>query len=431
MCRQFETKNDKSWNDLFEKYDILQKIDTDGEFTISASKIKEFREPRLMTKFDHEINRPRVFSENDLSILPISRGDYIISQFTAYQPLVALSDPIQQVALPEHLQSLNARAVTSETIAVNCALASGIFSHFLGEEQLDATVSGRMGSGVFDFGIHNLRRGGVSSIRVDNAQIEIDAAFEGIDSLALIEAKRDLSDDFIIRQLYYPYRTWQERVTKKVRPVFFVYSNGVYNLYEYEFQSTDEYNSLVLIKHARYSIEEDMSITLPELQRLAADTSPVDEPKIPFPQADSFERVVNVCELLESQELDRDNITDGYAFDVRQTNYYTDAARYLGLVEKMKIDRTPAYRLSRQGRCVLKLNYKNRQLAFCKCILQHRVFHKVFLLCCEHGEMPSRDTIVQIMKQSQLYKIESDSTYYRRASTVSGWVNWMLKLVSE
>src|SRR5699024_11404678 len=55
---------------------------------------------------------------------------------------------------------------------------------------------------------------------------------------------------------------------------------------------------------------------------------------ISFPQANSFERVINICELLNAQELSREQVTEEYAFDIRQTNYYTDAARYLGLLEK-------------------------------------------------------------------------------------------------
>lgn len=68
-----------------------------------------------------------------------------------------------------------------------------------------------------------------SFINVENSQIEIDAAFEGIRSLAFMEAKRDLSDNFLIRQLYYPFRTWQRKMgDKPVRPVFLIYSNSIF-----------------------------------------------------------------------------------------------------------------------------------------------------------------------------------------------------------
>ena len=35
------------------------------------------------------------------------------------------------------------------------------------------------------------------------------------------------------------------------------------------------------------------------------------------------------CELLNESELTKDEITSNYDFDPRQTNYYTDAGRYL------------------------------------------------------------------------------------------------------
>ncbi len=76
--------NDKAWEQLFDKYDVLNQIEKDGDFQISAEQIKIFREPRLMTKFDHSINLPELFAKNGLSILPITRGNYLISHFDSY-----------------------------------------------------------------------------------------------------------------------------------------------------------------------------------------------------------------------------------------------------------------------------------------------------------------------------------------------------------
>ena len=77
--------NDTAWQSLFDKYHIPDAIAAQGRFTISAAQIKEFREPRLMTKFDHKVNLPEIFAENHLTILPITRGDYVISTFQAYE----------------------------------------------------------------------------------------------------------------------------------------------------------------------------------------------------------------------------------------------------------------------------------------------------------------------------------------------------------
>lgn len=430
MSERPKSLNDKAWEELFEKYDILESIGRTGQFQISAKQIKEVREPRLMAKFDHTINLPQIFADNGLSILPITRGDYIISHFDAYHKFEPDNTPITRVSLPAYIQSLDSSNVPSEAIALNCAVAAGIVSDFLGDEEIVSTVSGRMGSGIFDFNIGNLKSGTLSTVTVNNSQIEIDAAYEGIRSLALFEAKRDLSEDFLVRQLYYPYRVWKNRITKPVRPLFLVYSNGIYRLYEYEFTDPDNYSSIALVRQRNYSVE-DTAITADDIQQVLRNEVRENEQQIPFPQADSFERVINICELLDDQDLSRNEVTERYAFDARQTNYYTDAARYLGLIEKDKENGGPLYKLSDKGRTILKMGYKQRQLAFCGCILSHGAFADTLKSYFETGIMPQKNDIVQIMKRSNLYNVNSDSTFERRSSTIKGWINWIVGLINE
>jgi hypothetical protein len=265
---------------------------------------------------------------------------------------------------------------------------------------------------------------------VNNSQIETDAAYEGVKELALFEAKRDLSEDFLVRQLYYPYRVWQDRVTKPVRPLFLVYSNGVYRLYEYTFEDVNNYSSLVLVSQKNYSVE-DTTIEITDIQAVLQNATLAAEPQVPFPQADSFERVINICELLNEQELSRNDVTDQYAFDLRQTNYYTDAARYLGLLKKNRDGATPIYGLSDIGKRLLALNYKQRQLAYCDLILSHKAFVDTLHKYLESGVMPSTEEIVLIMKQSNLYNVGSDNTFERRSSTIKGWLNWIIGLINE
>lgn len=79
----------------------------------------------------------------------------------------------------------------------------------------------------------------------------------------------------------------------------------------------------------------------------------------------------------------------------------------------------------------MRLGYRERQLEIAKKVLAHRVFNKVMELHLYRGKMPDRAEIVQIMKSAGLHNVGSDSTYDRRASTVSGWVNWILTLVDS
>ena len=420
--------NDAAWENLFDKYHILDEIAQNGKFVISASQIKEFREPRLMTKFDHKINLPGIFASNNLSILPITRGEYIISSFSAYEEFSESSPDVQRISIPPHIQSLSPQFLVSDTIALNCASACGILNDFLEDDGLIPTVSGRMSSGNFEFGINT--SSSVQNVSVCNSQIEIDAAYEGIHYLSLFEAKRDLSDDFLIRQLYYPFRVWNERVTKMVKPIFLIFSNGMFNLYQYQFDDPRNYNSLRLVKQKNYVIATE--ICLADIENILQNVPLIQEPAIAFPQADRMSRIINLIELLNEKPMTKQDITSEYAFDERQTNYYTDAGRYLGLIDKVHDeDGNILFLLSACGRHIMNLEYKERQLALVTQILMHRVFNETLKLHLRCGEMPDKQTIIQIMRDSNLYRVEADSTYWRRSSTVIGWVNWILETIED
>ena len=76
-----------AWEKLFENYNILDKIDKKGYYEIKSSEINEHRESRLMAKFDCKNRLPKIFEENNLSILPISRSKYLISDIDVYHTL--------------------------------------------------------------------------------------------------------------------------------------------------------------------------------------------------------------------------------------------------------------------------------------------------------------------------------------------------------
>jgi len=382
-----------------------------------------------MTKFDHRSQLPILFAEHGLSILPTSRGGYIIGPFKTFHDFQQNEIEITRIDFPTFLESLDYRDITNEATAINCAFVSKILHNFLGEDNLLPTVSGRMSSSSFEFNINSTK--GLFKVNVDNSQVEIDGGFEGDNSLNLIEAKNYLSDDFLIRQLYYPYKLWCNKIHKQVRPIFLTYSNGIFDLREYTFTDINHYNSLQLIKQQRYAVQ-DGAINIETIQKILEITKNVNEPEIPFPQANSFERVVNLCELLKQKSLtSKEEITENYDFDARQTDYYTNAGKYLGLIDNRKENGQVVCFLTKNGHYLFNLSIVDRQIEFVKLILCHKVFKKVLMAYFEIGNIPAKDEIVEIMKHSNLYGIDSNSTYYRRASTISGWINWILNQREE
>ena len=107
------TKINDAWKKLFEKYDILNKVKQNTMFEISAEQIKEFREPRLMTKFDSSFDLPELFEKNNLSILPISSNKYIISSNKIFNKLSITSDNCNTYTykIPPYIESINANII--------------------------------------------------------------------------------------------------------------------------------------------------------------------------------------------------------------------------------------------------------------------------------------------------------------------------------
>lgn len=424
-----KSKNDIAWEQIFEKHRILDKIASKGSISISSVDINKYREARLMTKFDHRSQLPKLFIDNNLSILPTSRGTYEIGTFETFCDFNNEDVEVTPIDFPTFLESIDYKDITSEATAINCAFVSKILHDFTNEDNLLPTVSGRMSSSLFDFKINS--GNGLFKVKVGNSQIEIDGGYEGDNSLSLIEAKNYISDDFLIRQLYYPYRLWNNKITKQVRPIFLTYTNGIFHLREYEFVDSELYNSIRLIQHKKYAVQEG-AINLEAIQNILDSIKTVKEPELPFPQADSFERVINLCELLKQRGfLSKDEITQNYDFDSRQTDYYSNAAKYLGLIENAQEGNQIGCVLTKLGFQIFSLPIIERQLEFVKLILSHSAFKNSLKLYFDKGNTPSKEEIVEIMKRSKLYKIDSEQTYRRRASTVLSWTNWVLELIEE
>lgn len=423
------SKNNVAWKKLFEKYKIQEEVCSKGFFEIKSSQINEFREARLMTKFDFKSQLPDIFVNNNFSILPISRGSYVISNFDTFHDFENEETEITKINFPNYLESIDFNNITSESIALNCAYVSGIIEDFVQDTEVKPTISGRMSSLSFDFSINS--QGSQLNFTVKNSQIEIDGGYEGENTLSLIEAKNSISKDFLIRQMFYPYKLWQNKVSKEIKSVFLTYTNGIFHFREYLFEVPNHYNSLQLVREKKYTLR-DGGINLEIIQKILHEVRIKEEPQIPFPQADSFERVINLCELLnENKTLSREGITDNYDFNVRQTNYYTDAGRYLGLIDKTQTDGKVFYFLTPQGQEIFKHSINDRQKTFITLILSHVAFNHTLKVYLENSAPPSKGKVVKIMKRSGLYKINSETTYKRRSSTILSWTNWILDQVEE
>jgi hypothetical protein len=430
----FQKKNSISANDawkaLIQKYNILEEVQNNGCYHIKASQIKEFKEPRLMAKWDSSDSLPKILRDNKINILPDSRSSYVISDFLLYQEIPELDEHVTQmdhVEVPNY-ESIDLNNISTEANAINVLLLTGILDDFLKTRENVSTFNGRMSTGVFDFVVDSARNI-KQKVHVNNAQCEIDGGFENDSSVVIMEAKNVVHEDFHVRQLYYPYRLWETKVNKPIRLVFSVYSNMIYRLFEYRFKVLDDYSSIELVKMKNYSLQ-DTTITLDDLLEVRKSTEVktddnMDYSNVPFIQANSMERIISLLENMYENPMTSQQIAELMDFEPRQSDYYFNAGKYLGLFEKTSDDKQKVVSLTSLGNRVFKLNYKERQLKLVELILGHRIFRDFFDIMIQTGDMPNKKDIENKMRS--LHACD-EGQIVRRASSVFGWLKWIFNL---
>lgn len=421
-----------AWKALLEKYNILHEIQENGYFSITASQIKEYKEPRLMAKWDSTDALPEVLRKNRINLLPNSRSSYILSDFLLYEEIPELNEPViqmKQIEIPQY-ESIDIHNINSEANAIHVLELSGILDDFLGTNQSVATFNGRMGTGAFDF-VVDTYRGVKRNIQVNNAQCEIDGGFENDSSVIIMEAKNVVHEDFHVRQLYYPYRLWRSRVKKPIHLVFCLYSNMIYRLFEYRFAALEDYSSIELVQAKNYSLQ-DTTITKEDLLavRRAAKLETDDHMShthTPFIQANSMERIISLLENLYENPMTVVQIAQLMDFDLRQSDYYYNAGKYLGLFEKKTEDKQILVMLTALGKKVFQLNYKQRQLKLVELIFQHQIFRDLFDDMTKKNRLPEKEIVANRMRELHVC---NEGQVTRRASSVIRWLKWMNDLTN-
>lgn len=424
---------EEAWRALLNKYNIIQEVRQNGLFYITASQINEYKEARLMAKWDSAESLPNSLKSNQLNILPISRNAYVISDFILYKELPELTEKVEQMAQVQlgEYESIDINNITSEANAVNVLLLSGILDDFLETSDTVATFNGRMGTGCFNFEVdtyRNIKR----KITVNNAQCEIDGGFENSTEVIILEAKNVLHKDFHVRQLYYPYRLWKNKVNKPIRLIFSVYSNMIYRLFEYKFNILEDYSSIELIRTKNYSLQ-NISISLNDLIDVRKNTvitksDNINETDIPFIQADSVNRLISLLENMENTPMTSEQIMELMDFVERQYNYYVSAGIYLGIFERES--RSKITKLTDIGISLCHMTYKERQLKLVSLMLEHRIFAYFFdYVINNNGYLPTKKQICDEMRELNVCN-DSESTIERRSSSVLSWLKWIFNLLT-
>jgi len=250
--------NNESWAKIFSDFNILAHDFDASPFDLSAQQIKvacqDFKdvnqkEVRVLCKQDSRNDRPRIFIENDLFLLPTKNGFYKIIKGEGYIDIPDITTKIKDYNSKLDFKLDTSEIGNSEMQHLDFAYASSLIRTFMQDESLVLTIRGRKYTPAFSFKV------GSHLIQTQSVQTEVDAGYEGRDKIVLIEAKNSATNNTIIRQLFYPFKQWKQHTKKDVYLLFFEKRGSVFYIWQYGFGDENNYNSIVLIKSERYNIK--------------------------------------------------------------------------------------------------------------------------------------------------------------------------------
>lgn len=252
------SKNNQSWQKIFDDLQILRHDFNKAPFEINAEQIKlcvkDFaktsqKEVRVLCKQDSREERPQIFIDNELFILPVKNGEYIICKGDGYVDIPPICDKAMDYTSKLDFELKSAQIGDSEMQHLDYAYASSLIRSFLQDDSLVLSIRGRKYTPKFEFST-NLYK----NISVVSVQTEVDSGFEGRSKIVLVEAKNSHTTNVIIRQLYYPMRQWQIHTQKEVVTLFFEKRGTEFLLWEFGFKNILDYNSIFLKQSAKFKI---------------------------------------------------------------------------------------------------------------------------------------------------------------------------------
>lgn len=253
--------SDIAWKKIWDDKKLSEHDFSKSPMIITAKEIKKScqnftethdKEVRILCKQDKREDRPQIFVDNDVFLLPKKNGTYYIIKGEGYVDVPDIESPVINYCKQLDFELESSKIGDSEMQHLDYAYANSLIRTFMQDPSLVLTIRGRKYTPHFRFEVNGFE------LEVESVQTEVDAGYEGKKQIVLIEAKNSSNSTEIIRQLYYPYRQWTENTTKKVVPVFFqkrvVGNEDLYYIWQYEFTDIKNYNSIKLVKSSRYRI---------------------------------------------------------------------------------------------------------------------------------------------------------------------------------
>ena len=250
------------WTHIFNflSYDgVNEKIITSNDIKNAGKTWKGSKsqfEPRLLCKQDTLEKRPEIFKKNNLYILSVKNGEYLLTKTNIYYSInyeinTNMNENNHIIELKKNNISLLLKIGNSEMTNIDNLRYSGLF------EQIDYLNEPIIYGPVLN-GRHRCSfstKLGDKEIKILGSQYETDSCYESENKILLIEGKSGSNKSFNIRQLYYPYRAIYDNINNK-KDIIILYinidKNNIIHIWSFRFVIPNELTSIKCILYKKY-----------------------------------------------------------------------------------------------------------------------------------------------------------------------------------
>lgn len=398
----------EAWEKIFQAKQFDVSLDL---HYITADEIKAItsKEPRIMAKVDNSSDLPPALKKHGYFLLPVRNGKYAIVRGEGFHRLENRVSPDTHVSRIKFPLTTAARGM-SEMQYLDFSVHAGALEAALHKDALYQSIRGREYTRAFSFNVGNTK------LDTESVQIEVDSGLEGKDCIVLVEAKIDNPEDFIIRQLFYPYNHFKMvSPNKTIIPVFFTYepTDKLYNYWIYEFTNPEDYNSIQLRETRTLFITTEQELSLEQIEE--PEGAAIYRELVP--QANDLDKVIELVFKVGEGVNNYRDIAQHFGFNERQSSYYREAAEALGLV----IVEDGRYSTTEHGKYLIGLPTDKRNIFFVELLSGFNLIRASLDTLQKSGKLTEHDLAELIAKNSAL----SGTTIPRRAQSLKAWLKWM------
>ena len=210
---------------------------------------------------------------------------------------------------------------------------------------------------------------------------------------------------------------------KRIRPVFFAYdfSAATYSFYEFAVRNPDEFGSLALVHSRAFTLPPAQRLKIEQLEDVRYET-PQSAGRL-VPQADDLNKIMELLMAIDEGFTGADDLALYFGFDRRQSDYYAEAAEYLGLVSRGRGIVT----LSPRGTEFIQLSLEEKPDYIARLIVNSWVFKVANDQARRFGHFSTADIerIIATTEKPTGSARYSGSTLGRRVQTIVAWVKWL------